>query len=251
MPRHRSSMSRSTVSMKCPSPSGLIQAAGVEMRRKAALRDQLRDLVSAIAVGPNAFPIKRSMGQALFGLAVDLFAKHDKTKAEALRRFAGQFARLEFLDFKTTPMGLSSGDASVATWLLSEELTYSAEELRDKFRTFSRAVGKQTCHPTTLRRQYKLLNAHVLAHNYPIGVRSLQNQRPTWVREHLLAMIAEAQMVSCWHSQPDLTEEDLETVLNEVDEQTSPSKLSALVVAHLHSISADSLRKRILSRRRQ
>ncbi|MCE7976335.1 MAG: hypothetical protein DYH03_04060 [Nitrospira sp. NTP1] len=59
-------------------------------------------------------------------------------------------------------------------------------------------------------------------------------------------MIAEAQHVSCWHQQPDLTPRDMDKILRRVDQETSTSKLSALVLEYLHPTSSESLLKRRL-----
>jgi poly-gamma-glutamate capsule biosynthesis protein CapA/YwtB (metallophosphatase superfamily) len=47
-----------------------------------AQRQALHDLVGSIVVGPPMFPIKQLTAAALFDLALDRLAHHDKTMAE-------------------------------------------------------------------------------------------------------------------------------------------------------------------------
>jgi hypothetical protein len=249
MPQPRSRTSPDpTTSTKGTSPQGLIHMAkstqSPQAREGAAKsrRDALHDLVGLILVGPsNVFPFKPSTAQALFDLAVGLLAQHDKTKADALRRYAAYIARMELMQL---PPG--ADNAATVKWLLSEPVI-SAEELRTNFHKYSRAVGKQSCHPRTLRRQNELLRAYGCAHKYPSGSLTERGQRPAWARDHLMAMIGEAQAVPCWHPLHDLGRYDLD---QDIDEYTSLSKLSALVIARLHGINPDSLLKRLLPRRR-
>jgi hypothetical protein len=268
MPRNRSQKSPvSTPSTKRPSPTGLLQMVGSprspDVREEDSVRARqaaLGDLVGLILVGPsNVFPIKPPTAQALFGLAIDRLAEHDKTTADALRRYAAQHARLELLDFRISTGGPSLDGAGVAKlerllltleWLLSKPLT-SAEDLQDDFGRYSRAVGKRICHLRTLRRQDELLRGYGRTHSYPVGTAARRAQRPAWVHQHLRAMIAEAQVVPCWHSERDLTDEEVDNLLNDVDERTSIARLSALVLTLLHPTTIDYLLKRLLPRRRQ
>lgn len=251
MPRSRSR--KPSVSPEGPKrPS----SAGLPNLRQEAAKDRkawLHDLVDMIMGWPPIFPIKHSTGEALFSLALEQLAHHDKTTADALRRYSGLSARLEVLDLSASTLGLPPGDAIVAKlrWLLEEPPMHSTEDLRDNFHRYRRAVGKRTCHPTTLRRQDELLRAYGRAHNYPAGARVERVKRLAWAYTHLPAMIAEAQGVPCWHPQPDLTKQDLDDVLNGVDAQTSLIKLSALVLAQLHATTTDYLLKHVLPRRRR
>jgi hypothetical protein len=216
-------------------------------------KQALHDLMGTILVGPPAFPIKQPTASALFDLALDRLAHHDKTMAEALRRFASQFARLELLELTSSTLGLPSADVDLAKlrWWLNEPLTYSSDDWRDNFDKYRRTVGKKTCHVRTLRRQYELLCAYGKAHRYPAGANSKVTQRSVWGHEHLSAMILEAQVVSCWHPQPNLTEQERDKLLQGIDKVTSLAQLSALVLAHLHSTTTDYLLKRLLPRRRR
>lgn len=242
---------------KPPLPSGLLQmairpsstqtAGSADMARRA----MLKDLVGSIVVGPSMFPIKRSTGEAFFTLAIERLADHDKTMAEALCRYMGQHARLEALDFRTSTSSLDPATRVAATveWLLDEEPVHPIKELRKDFERFRRVVGKQTCHPRTIRRQYDLLRAYGSAHNYPIKSSANLAVRSAWIQTHLPMMIAEAQVVSCWHPLHNLTKQDLEEIREVLNAKTSISKLSTLVLARLHSTTSDSIRKRLRPRK--
>ncbi|QOJ35586.1 MAG: hypothetical protein HRU82_11825 [Nitrospira sp.] len=198
---------------------------------------------------PHEFLFKPSTARALFDLAVNLLGLYNQTTAEALRRYAAMHAQLDLLDLTTSTEGLPSDAATAAKleWLLGPTAGQPTN-LRHDFDIYRRTVGKQTCHIRTLRRQDELLRAFGRAHSYPTGTSIRRAQRPTWCREHLSAMIAEAQRVSCWHRQPDLTAQDLNKILRKVGEETSISKLNALVLEYLHPISSESLLKRLLHR---
>lgn len=135
-------------------------------------------------------------------------------------------------------------------WLLSEPLI-SAKDIQDDFTRYSLALGKRTCHPRTLRRQHELLLAYGRTNNYPSWSRAQREQRPAWVREHLRAMVVEVQRVPCWHPQHDLSNQDRDKVLSDVVVRTSLARLSALVLAQLHSTTVDYLLIRLLPRRRR
>lgn len=213
----------------------------------------LQDLVFSILVGPPMFPLNRLTAAAFFELALDRLASHDKTVAEALRRYASYFARLEALDFKASTLSVPSADQGLALlkWSLAEPITHSTDDLRDGFDLFRRDVGKRTCSSRTLRRQHELLQDYARAYKYPTGAPTVRTHRSAWVRRHLPAMIGEAQLIACWHPQPDLTTQDLDQVLKGIDEKTSLTQVSALVLAHLHSATTDYLLKRLLPRRRR
>lgn len=247
MPRHRSPtslLSAARAAHTSPSSSITKSASAVKARRTA-----LSNLVGAILVAPpDGVFLKPSTAKALFDLAVDQLTLHNKTTAEALRRYATVHANLDQLDLITSTEGLPSSVVTATAkieWLLGPP-TCLATDLRDDFATYRRTVGKQTCHLRTLRRQDELLRAFAQAQNYPTRTQIHRLQRQAWCREHLSAMIAEAQHVSCWHQQPDLTPRDMDKILRRVDQETSTSKLSALVLEYLHPTSSESLLKRRL-----
>ncbi|MEO7863682.1 MAG: hypothetical protein ABIU05_25270 [Nitrospirales bacterium] len=250
MPRYRSRRAPiSSVGLNTPPQPGLIsRPQNVKPRNNALL-----DLVGSILVGPPLFPIKQLTAMALFELALDRLAPHDKTMVEALRRYASQFARLEILELKAFTFGLPPADVGFATlkWWMEEPSPDMTDDLGDDFDRYRRVVGKRSCHSRTLRRQHELLQAYGRAHKYPAGAHIDRIQRRAWGRAHLPAMIGEAQLVSCWHPQHDLTKQDLDEVLNDIDEKTSLIQMSALVLAHLHSTTTDYLLKRLLPRRRR
>lgn len=226
---------------------GLIHSKLVTARERRAA---LSDLMGAIVVGPpGGFPVNWSMARALFGLALNLLAKHDKTTADVLDRYAGMLARKEALDWKTTD------DVLKMKWLLSALSTRQTVNLEEDFDHYRRAVGKQTCHLRTLRRQDELLRTYGRTHGYPApsDAHARRTQRQAWVRKHLRAMMAEAQVVPCWcwHSQSNLTDKDMAKLVNNVDEYISLSKLSALVLGQLHGTTPAYVLKRLQSRRRQ
>ncbi len=211
-------------------------------------KDALHDLAGLIIVGPpNEFPVKPSTGRAMFDLAVDCLARHDKTTADALLRYAAQFGRLELLGLHASIEGLSpdTTDAAIVKWLLEPSL-WSTNDLQNDFPSYRRAVGKRACHLRTLRRQYELLRTYGRTHKYPAGPQSRRIQRMNWVREHLLGMITAAQCVPCWHQQENSTAHEQEKLLSQVDEKTSIAALSAMVLSQLHPKSADYLLKRLL-----
>lgn len=249
MPRHRpptSPVSTARAKSTSPSPSSpLTESTSAFKARTTALSD----LIGAILVAPpNEFCLKPSTARALFDLAVDQLALHNKTTAEALRRYATVHANIDQLDLIASTEGLSSSAASTAAkieWLLGPP-TCLATDLRGDFDTYRRTIGKQTCHLRTLRRQDKLIRAFARAQNYPTGTKIQRLQRQAWCRDHLSAMIAEAQHVTCWHQQPDLAPRDLDKILGKVGQETSTSKLSALVLEFLHPTTSESLLKRRL-----
>ena len=253
MPRHRSNASPiSTSNIKRPPMSGIFQMPDftqAEKRRKAALHD----LVGRILIGPpDVLPVKRSTVALLFGLAIDRLAERDNKTAEALRHCASHYARLELAELTASTNGLPDDAAAIAKldWLLSEEQTYSLDDMRDCLDAYRRALGKRACYPRTLRRQDTLLRNYARSHDYPIGTRAMRGNRREWVREYLPAMITEAQAVPCFHEWRSLTDQDRDYVLNAVDGNTSLSKLSALVLTLLHPQTVDSLLKRLLPRGR-
>lgn len=256
MPRYRSRtpLTSTVISKRNPRP-GLLTTQlsphqAEELTSAKAWKAMLTDLGFAMLVGPSdKFLMKPSTATGLFGLALERLAEHDKTMADALRRYAGMFGRTDLLDLRTSTEGLKPIPNVIATldWLMSEPIMCSVDDMPNYFDEYRRASGKRTCYPRTLRRQAQLLHTYGSAYNYP--ARSRLNQRPAWIREHLMAMIAEAQKVACWHPWRDLTDQDRENVMINVKSHGSLAKLSALVLTQLHPISEDYLLKRLLPRR--
>lgn len=247
-PSRTSPVSTTKSKRTSPSPSSsLTESTTTVKERRAALSD----LVGAIFVAPpHELFLKPSTARALFDLAVDQLTLHNKTTAEALRRYATVRANLDQLDLIASTEGLPSSAATTAAkieWLLGPP-TCLATDVRNDFDTYRRTIGKQTCHLRTLRRQDELLRAFARAKNYPTGTQIQRPQRQAWCREYLSAMIAEAQHVTCWHQQPDLTPRDMGKILGKVGQETSISKLSALVLEYLHPTTSESILKRLLHR---
>ncbi|MBA5861616.1 MAG: hypothetical protein GDA65_02735 [Nitrospira sp. CR1.1] len=194
--------------------------------------------------------MKPSTGRALFNLAIDKLAVHDKTTAEALRRFASVHGRLDILEYRCAIDDRPPLEQAVISinWLW-DPAPFSADELQDDFETFRQFTGKKNCHPRTLRRQHELLRAFQHTHRYPTGGYIRRSQRQAWCKEHLPAMISEAQGMPCWHHQPAPTAQDLNEILEKVGEETSSTKLSALIMEYLHPTTSESLLKRLLRRR--
>lgn len=241
---HRRSHSpqRTTADQPPPSRPGLIETYTRRVR--------LLDLVGRIGVGPpNEFPMRPSTGRALFNLAIDKLAAHDKTTAEALRRFAATTGRLDILEYRLATDEVPTLEkARIAIEWLSDPSPFSASELQDCFDTFRLHTGKKACHPRTLRRQHELLRSFQHTYRYPTGNLARRSQRQAWCKEHLSAMIAEAQRMPCWHEQPDPTAKDLKEILQDVGEETSVTKMSALVMEYLHPTTSESILKRLLRR---
>jgi hypothetical protein len=216
-------------------------------------RQIIENLGEAIIFGPTGYPFKRSTGEALFWVALDLLTARDKNTAEALRLFAGVLARMEHWDLNELISGPKDirvlGD--MVAFMLEEPTSSSNDDIKKCFNEFRRAIGKRTCHPIALRHQDKLLRAYARDHSYPRHTRANRARRATWVHEHLPAMIARAKDVPCWHTQSDLDDEARVKILSSIDKTTSLSKLSASVLAHLHPISTDYVLKRLLPHRRQ
>lgn len=218
-----------------------------------ARRTAVSDLLGVIMVGPpDEFPFKQAAGQELFELAIKKLEVHDMTTAVALRRYASIFGRLDLLDLKMSTNGLSSIEraAAIAKWL-DDPPSYSLEDLRNDFDRYRRVTGKQTCHRRTLRRQYELLRDYARKNSYPSKTLAARGQRSTWVRKHLLAMIALAAEVPCWHPRRELVAREWEEFMRDVDKKTSLTQMIALVLAYIHSTTSAYLLNRLLPRRSQ
>lgn len=249
MPRHpinRAHRSRARVGRP-----GVINQADPHRQTKKLLRNFCQNLVDDTVVGPPQFPIRRSVGEALFGLAITHLAKHDQTTADALRRYSGQYARLdEFLlagaTFRKSP--IESVVARVE-FLLTEPDLGLINELQKNFKKFRKQFGRQTCAPKTITRQDELLRDYCRDHQYPAGSPAKRNERYNWAKAHLPVMIATAKAVTCWHPSPDFTKQKLEEIAGGIDAKTSASSLRALVLGHLHMVSPNYIAKRLLPRR--
>lgn len=213
----------------------------------------IRYLQRRILVGPAKFPIKKATAEALFCLALQQLSKHDQVTADALHRYSGRYARLEELELEGVSFRKPPIDAAIARieWLYTEPSTGLINELRRNFPKFRNERGRETCSTESIQQQDKLLRAYCRDKGYPVGSPIKRNGRSAWVRKHVAAMIADVQVITCWHSYPDTTKQELEIFARRITPKTSPSQLSALLIAHLHSIGADYISKRILPRRRQ
>lgn len=216
-------------------------------------RALIRDLQHRTLVGPAKFPIKNATAEALFQLALQQLSKHDQATVDALHRYAGRYGRLEELELEGVTFRKSPVNAAIARieWLYTEPSTRLIDELLRNFAKFRNEYGRQTCSTKCIQRQDKQLRAYCRDNSYPVGSHIKRNGRSAWAREHVEAMIANAQIVPCWHSFPDTTKRELDLFARRITHKTSPSQLSALLIAHLHSIGADYISKRILPRRRQ